>query len=271
MKFARIRFESSDLGDYNSEVFLASTATQTARRLRPATVSKMNFRYARSAVALVAATLSTLAGCSSDNTTADASGGSASGGAASGGSPASGGQNASGGQGAGGLTGNGGQGTGGLTGTGGQGTGGQSAGGQAQGGNSAGGSASGGASSGGQSNGSGGAAAVPATFETFKDVVLEKCGGQGCHNDPQNPLQMKFTDSNLYKTITTHKVAKCSNMLAISAGKPQESAIIKVITGGCGSISRMPPSCEDDTDASCVAKETIAALTQWVMNGAPEK
>lgn len=220
----------------------------------------MKLRHATSAVATVA-TLFALAGCSSDTTTPDATGGSSSGGAASGGKAASGGQTGSGGHATGGLTGAGGQGTGGLTASGGQG----------QGGSSAGGKSSGGASSGGQGNASGGSAALPATFDTFKEVVLEKCGGQGCHNDPQNPLQMKFTDSNLYKIITTHKVQSCSNMLAISAGKPQESAIIKVITGGCGSISRMPPSCTDDTDASCVSPENIAAITQWVMKGAPEK
>lgn len=150
------------------------------------------------------------------------------------------------------MTGSGGQSKGGQTGSGGQSSGGSSSGGQASGGGSVGGG-------------------VAATFETFKDVVLEKCGGSGCHNDPMNPLQMKYTDTMLYTIVTTHKVAKCSNMLAISPGKPAESAIVKVLNGSCGSISRMPPSCIDPSDASCVEPERIAAITKWVMDGAKQQ
>lgn len=82
---------------------------------------------------------------------------------------------------------------------------------------------------------------------------------------------MAWNDPMLYTIVTSHKVVKCSNMLAISPGKPQESAIIKVLTGTCGTVPRMPLACADDNPGACVDPDVIAAVTKWVMDGAKQQ
>ena len=112
--------------------------------------------------------------------------------------------------------------------------------------------------------------AVPATFETFKFVVTEvPCFGAGCHNDEQNPLNLQVDDQ-LYTRVTSGISVKCGNLPIVNPGNPQESAIVKILKGPCGSTPRMPLGCLEDQDANCVPAEYIAAIEQWIAAGAPQ-
>jgi hypothetical protein len=62
----------------------------------------------------------------------------------------------------------------------------------------------------------------------------------------------------------------CGNFPVVNPGKPQESAIVKILKGPCGTTPRMPIDCVDDGDSKCVPPEYIAAITQWIANGAPK-
>lgn len=119
--------------------------------------------------------------------------------------------------------------------------------------------------------GAGGASAVPATFETFKFVITQTpCFGAGCHNDAQNPLNLRADDL-LYKRVSSHISKNCGNLPIVNPGKPQESALIKILKGPCAPTPRMPVGCVDDEDAKCIPSDYIAAIAQWIANGAKEQ
>ena len=131
----------------------------------------------------------------------------------------------------------------------------------------------------GASTGSGGAAAgaggsaVPATYATVQRIVMMQCyGGSGCHSDPQNPMPLKLDDT-LYTTLTTHTTADCGKV--IDTANPSNSALVKLLSGPCGTLPdqtpRMPFStCISDGDPGCVVPEDIAAILAWITKGAPK-
>lgn len=135
---------------------------------------------------------------------------------------------------------------------------------------------SGGAPTSGGSAGSssGGAAAgatgVPATFETVKQVFREvPCLGAGCHNDHMNPLDLRDSET-LHSHLLSRFSVNCGNLPIVNPGKPNESALIKILKGPCGITPRMPIGCVNDEDATCIPPAFMAAMTQWIANGAPK-
>jgi hypothetical protein len=207
--------------------------------------------------AKAAAILSLLAGCA---------GGVDPGPASSGGSAGSGG------------LGSGGQNTAGVGGgsSGGAGSGGQSSGGFSGGGSSGGtgGESTGGVGGAGSSAGGSGGSNIPATFDTLKFVlqgtnppcVASDCHGSGTHH----PLTLAVNDQ-LYTTLTTHVSMRCGSIPLVTPGNPQQSALVAILKGPCGETPRMPNGCiEDEFGNTCVPDEYIAAIEQWVANGAPQ-
>lgn len=111
---------------------------------------------------------------------------------------------------------------------------------------------------------------VPATFDTLKFVITQvTCFGAGCHNDDQNPLNLRVDDQ-LRTRLTSHISKNCGNLPVVNPGKPQESALLKILKGPCGPTARMPLGCVNDDDAMCVPADYIAAITQWIALGAPQ-
>ncbi|KYF96887.1 hypothetical protein BE20_58875 [Sorangium cellulosum] len=95
------------------------------------------------------------------------------------------------------------------------------------------------------------------------------CFGAGCHNDEMNPLNLKV-DAELRTRLTTHVSKNCGNIPVVNPGKPEESALIKILEGPCGETMRMPLGCVNDGDANCVPPSYIEALSQWIADGALE-
>ncbi|WP_437937098.1 hypothetical protein [Sorangium sp. So ce341] len=143
------------------------------------------------------------------------------------------------------------------------------------------GSGTGGSDSSGQGSGSvtssasaggtgGGDPGVAPTFETMKFVIQNaSCFGAGCHNDEMNPLDLQI-DAELRTRLVTHVSENCGNLPVVNPGKPEESALIKILKGPCGETMRMPLECVNDGDAKCVPPSYIEALSQWIADGALE-
>ncbi|MGK4007361.1 hypothetical protein WMF31_32365 [Sorangium sp. So ce1036] len=206
----------------------------------------MKCRLSSFIAAAIVAILSPLAGCTEtpDDTGAGGAGGSGAS-VGSGGSGASGGSEGSGGSG----------GSGGPTGSTSAGTG-------------------GGGGAGGGSGSTGSGDEIPPTFETVKFVIENvTCFGAGCHNDEQNPLDLRV-DGELHARLTSHISKNCGNIPIVNPGKPEESALIKILKGPCGvppqDTPRMPPDCLNDGDSKCVPDNYMQALTQWIADGAQE-
>jgi hypothetical protein len=141
----------------------------------------------------------------------------------------------------------------------------------AVGGGGAPGGASGGSGASGSSGASGGDGAATPTFETVKFAIMNApCFGAGCHNDDQNPLNLRI-DEQLHSRLTTHVSKNCGNLPIVNPGKPDESALVKILKGPCTPTPRMPLGCVDDQDANCIPPEYIAAIAQWIASGAPQQ
>ncbi|WP_437960473.1 hypothetical protein WME76_13055 [Sorangium sp. So ce119] len=129
-------------------------------------------------------------------------------------------------------------------------------------------SASSGGDGGGGSTGSGNA--VAPTFDTVKFVIERtSCFGAGCHNDDLNALDLKV-DGELRTRLTTHISENCGNLPIVNPGKPEESALVKILKEPCGDTPRMPIECVNDGDAKCVPPDYIEAIEQWIADGAQE-
>jgi hypothetical protein len=112
--------------------------------------------------------------------------------------------------------------------------------------------------------------AIAATFDTLKFIITQTtCFGAGCHNDDQNPLNLRLDDQ-LRTRLTTHISKNCGNIPIVNPGKPQESALLKILKGPCGPTARMPLGCVSDDDATCIPADYMAAITQWIALGAPQ-
>ena len=61
----------------------------------------------------------------------------------------------------------------------------------------------------------------------------------------------------------------CGELPIVSPGKPQDSALVKILKGPCGQTPRMPLGCVGADDGGCVPDEFIAAIEQWIAAGAP--
>lgn len=118
---------------------------------------------------------------------------------------------------------------------------------------------------------SGTGSTVPATFDTLKTVITDApCFGAGCHNDDQNPLNLRVDDQ-LFTRLTSRISTNCGNIPIVNPGNPQASALVKILRGPCSPTPRMPLGCVDDQDATCIPADYIAAIEQWIAAGAPQQ
>ncbi len=135
----------------------------------------------------------------------------------------------------------------------------------------------------------GGSTTPPATFATVREALkgggptgaIESCVSAPCHDiggmapPPPKPALFLRDDANLYKNMTTYVSQGCGNLPLVNPGKPDQSALIKIVSAptgatgsGCGaSTFRMPLGCVDD---QCWGADTVAAISQWIANCAPE-
>ena len=129
------------------------------------------------------------------------------------------------------------------------------------------------------SGGAGGGASIAPTFDTVKLVIegggpIMTCSAAPCHGKngmapPGRPLELPSNDDQLlYTNLTTYVSTACGNLKLVVPCDPAQSAILKILTGPCGATPRMPYMC-NGPDGNCIPDEYIAALTQWIANGAP--
>ena len=138
----------------------------------------------------------------------------------------------------------------------------------------AGGSAS---SAGAGSPGSTGSAIEP-SFATVKLVFgggggIESCAAAPCHGaggnaPPGAPVTLADNDQ-LYANLTTYVSMACGNRKLVTPGKPAESALLQILRGPCGLTPQMPYQCKP-ADGTCIPDEYVAAISQWILNGAPK-
>jgi hypothetical protein len=118
----------------------------------------------------------------------------------------------------------------------------------------------------------------PATFATVRASfmgggAITSCASTPCHATgsmepppPRIPLTLQ-DDANLYHNIMGYTSVACGNIPLVNPGKPDESGLIKILSGPCGTTTQMPFGC---TGEQCFAADTIAAIRQWILNCAPE-
>lgn len=127
---------------------------------------------------------------------------------------------------------------------------------------------------------SGGDSAIPATFATVKLVfggggAVMTCAAAPCHGvggiaPPGDPLALPTNDDALLYTNLTSYVSKaCNNMPLVTPGAPAQSALLSILSGPCGTTPRMPFGCSAEA-GDCIPDEYVAAVAQWIADGAPQ-
>jgi hypothetical protein len=118
----------------------------------------------------------------------------------------------------------------------------------------------------------------PATFATVRASfmgggAIPSCASAPCHATgsmepppPRLPLTLQ-DDANLYHNVMSYTSTACGNIPLVNPGKPQESGLVKILSGPCGTTIQMPFAC---TGEQCFAADTIAAISAWIANCAPE-
>ncbi len=81
---------------------------------------------------------------------------------------------------------------------------------------------------------------------------------------PYTPPNFAEYDDALYTLLNTFTVEKCGGSPLITPGDTANSAILKVVSGGCGEFF-MPPATYENFTA-----EELATITAWVEAGAPK-
>jgi hypothetical protein len=110
----------------------------------------------------------------------------------------------------------------------------------------------------------------PPTFDTLKEVLASNLGclGSCCHGG-DIWVDFRITDE-LYTTLTTETSDGCEGLPLVDPGNPEGSALVRLIKEDCGEIQRMPAGCiQNEFENSCVPDNYIAAIEQWVADGAP--
>jgi hypothetical protein len=89
-----------------------------------------------------------------------------------------------------------------------------------------------------------------------------------CHAPLYIPPNMSNWDDEdlLYERLTSYRVEHCNGIMLVQPGEPDNSAMLKVVTHGCGDFI-MPPLCEDP----CMDPATYASIAAWIKAGAPKE
>lgn len=78
-----------------------------------------------------------------------------------------------------------------------------------------------------------------------------------------------FSDDELHTLLRSHVTQNCGQL--VNLANPPESALVKLLKGPCGNSDRMPAGkCFEDGEEGCVTPANIAAIEQWIANGAPQ-
>jgi hypothetical protein len=99
------------------------------------------------------------------------------------------------------------------------------------------------------------------------------CAAAPCHGlhgmaPPTHPLELPTNDDALlYTNLTTYVSKACNNTKLVTPGDPSQSALLKILRGPCGMTPRMPYGCTEDA-GDCIPDDYIAAVEQWIKNGA---
>lgn len=112
----------------------------------------------------------------------------------------------------------------------------------------------------------------PPDMTTIKLVITgtqPPCVASDCHGvGGANPLQMpQDNDAQLVHNFTTVMSTACGMPVVVPC-HPELSALSKLLKGPCGDLPRMPKGCTAE-DGNCVPDDFIAAVDQWITNGAP--
>ena len=123
----------------------------------------------------------------------------------------------------------------------------------------------------------GGTTTPPATFASVMAAMsdhgaVSACASAPCHGaggmePPSNPLTLQ-QDATLYGNMMAYVSHACGDIPLVNPGKPNESALIKILTGPCGATARMPFLCSAE---QCLSDAEIAAISQWIANCAPQQ
>lgn len=104
-----------------------------------------------------------------------------------------------------------------------------------------------------------------ATLDEIRDILLFRCGNLICHMPPPyTPPNFGLAGDDLFTLLTTFTVEKCAGSPLIVPSDTANSAILKVVSGGCGDFYMPPDTYDPFTD------EELATLTAWVEAGAPK-
>lgn len=128
--------------------------------------------------------------------------------------------------------------------------------------------------------GTGSAGAIAATFETVKLVLgggggIMPCAAAPCHGvngaaPPSHPLELPPTDDQkLYTTLMSYVSTACNGTKLVEPCDPSRSALVSILKGPCGTTPRMPYGCTKEA-GDCIPDEYIAAVEQWIANGASQ-
>jgi hypothetical protein len=125
-----------------------------------------------------------------------------------------------------------------------------------------------------------GGSTIPANFDTLKLVLgggggIMPCAAAPCHGvggmaPPGRPLALPPNDDRqLYANLTSYVSTACGNTKLVVPGKPAQSALLSILKGPCGMTPRMPYGCSVQA-GDCIPDEYIAAVAQWIANGAAQ-
>ena len=128
----------------------------------------------------------------------------------------------------------------------------------------------------GNAGASAGATAESAQAPTWDNVKLvltgthPACNSSICHGG-NGKVSLGFpvtNDAQLYAVLTQYVSKDCGNEVLVSPGHPEASALVKVLKGPCSDkVPRMPNGCTAQ-DENCVPDDYIAAVEQWIADGA---
>ena len=102
------------------------------------------------------------------------------------------------------------------------------------------------------------------------------CSAAPCHGvngmaPPDRPLELPpNNDQQLYMNLTTYVSKACNDTKLVTPGNPAQSALVTILKGPCGVTPRMPYGCSAEA-GDCIPDEYIAAVAQWITNGAPRQ
>ncbi|HEX6242316.1 MAG TPA: hypothetical protein VFZ61_15500 [Polyangiales bacterium] len=120
--------------------------------------------------------------------------------------------------------------------------------------------------------------AVPPSFETIKLVFgggggIMPCSAAPCHGvngaaPPDHPLELPPNDDEkLFATLRSYVSKACGDIKLVEPCNPSRSALVSILKGACGTTPRMPYGCTSEA-GDCIPDEYIAAVEQWIANGA---